>query len=152
METMIEVPCYLSKVAPLPATDAPESFDRWYRNHVAGAGDRSAVSVPEGELVVEAGSLQRYESPELAHPCRRVRGRLRSRNALVRDVAVELELGPWSRARSELAIRYAGRRGPGARRSRRFQVLGADVLEVLTATLLWHHADDDFDERVIIAA
>jgi hypothetical protein len=153
VETTIEVPCYLSKVTPLPAADAPESFDRWYRDNVTGPGARSAVAMPEGELVIEAGSLERYACPELAHPYRRVRGRLRSRNALVRDVAVEVELGPWSRVRSELAIRYAGRRGPGARRSRLFQTLGADVLEVLTATLLWHNsADDGLDERVIIAA
>jgi hypothetical protein len=150
VETTIETPCYLSKVATLPARIAPELFDRWCRTV---AGPSPAVTVPDGDLVIDHGTLERYASPGAAYPYRRLRGRLRFRSPFVRDVDVEVELAPWSGAKSELALRCAGRRAPGVRRRARFHALGIDVLGVLTGTLAWYHAQaDEVDERVIVAA
>ncbi len=153
MKTTNQVPCYLSRVTALPTSLAPEVFDAWCRHSSRDAGASTVVTVPDGDLVIDPTSIECFAAPGFAEPYRRVQGTLRFRNRWVRDLGVEVELGPWSSTHSEVAVRCAGRRTPGSRRGERFVALGIDVLDVLTATLAWHRTQaESVDERVTIAA
>jgi hypothetical protein len=153
VDTIIQVPCHLSRVAALPTAEAPALFDEWCRQSARDADAPVAVTVPGGDLVIDPESLERFTAPGYAHPFRRVGGTLRFRNRWVRDLDVEVELGPWSGTHSEVALRYAGRRVPGARRGDRFAALGSHVLDVLTARLSWYRAQfEPAVGRVVIAA
>lgn len=86
---------YLSRVIALPVAVAEAVFDDVTRSVGASAhADPTAL----GTALL---------------PARRIRTRLGSRIPGT-GVAVEVELAPWSRSRSEVAVRYGGNRQPRA--------------------------------------
>jgi hypothetical protein len=86
---------YLSRVIALPVAVAEAVFDDVTRSVGASAhADPTAL----GTALL---------------PARRIRTRLGSRIPGA-GVAVEVELAPWSRSRSEVAVRYGGNRQPRA--------------------------------------
>ncbi len=86
---------YLSRVVDLPVAIAEVLFDDATQS--LGPADRPEPAAMGTVLL----------------PARRIRTRLRT-SIPWPGVPVEVELSPWSRSRSEVAVRYAGNRRPRA--------------------------------------
>ncbi|MCU1374951.1 MAG: hypothetical protein JWO68_2237 [Actinomycetia bacterium] len=108
---------YVSRVIALPPGVAQQVFDacrvdRQYRSAVP-----SRWTVPAGpsiRLELDGPGHTVAPDPTRSWALRACRGVLRS-NRLVGPFDVELELNPWSGARSEIGLRLVGRKRPSAR-------------------------------------
>jgi hypothetical protein len=145
---------HISRLVDLPADLAKEAFDAVAAGHAGGEGGGAwRVVVSSGRLDLARPEIV-SASPRTYWPYRRVRGRLRPAGTW-RGLAVELELLPWSDARTELGLALI--RGPGPLTvglNRPYLRVGGDVLEGLRlamedwlVALLWGFttaAEDEF--------
>jgi hypothetical protein len=119
---------YISRVADLP----PSLADVAFADRVRRADGHLAV--PSGTFRVDAVLPRPQPCTNTLLPLQRVRGRLQ-RGGLGVSIPVELELTPWSNARTDVGLRYMGRRIPGGRARSRYFAIGSEVVELLVAAL-----------------
>jgi hypothetical protein len=115
METVLRCG-YLSRVVDLPVAIAEVLFDD--ATQTLGPATRSDPA-PLGTAML---------------PLRRVRTRLRAPIPWA-GIPVEVELMPWSRSRSEVGVRYAGRRRPRAVARYVYETRAPRLLEAVTGAI-----------------
>ena len=107
---------YLSRVVDLPVAIAEVLFDDVTRS--LGPADRRDPATISTVLL----------------PARRIRTRLPAPIPFP-SVPVEIELAPWSRSRSEVAVRYAGKGRPRAVARRVYEAAVPHLLDGVTAAI-----------------
>ena len=107
---------YLSRVVPLPVAVAVSVFDEVTRS--LGASTHADPTVLGTALL----------------PARRIRSRLGSQIPWA-GVPVEVELAPWSRSRSEVAVRYGGNRQPRALSRHVYEKRAPALLDEITGAI-----------------
>jgi hypothetical protein len=120
----------MSGVVEAPVDDAARALDLL----VGDAAGEVRVEIPGGGLVLRSAPCLQGP-PGTYAPVRRLSGTLRF--DVVRTVAVELELFPWSAQAAELVLRPGGRRPP--RLVERY-LAAADVALRRLTTLVDHRA------------
>ena len=128
---------YMSRVVDLTVDDAASTFDAWTsdrRGHRLAAGS--------GSLRIDHVSNGANFPGRALGPVARAYGWLRTRAFAY--ARVEIELSAWSTTRSEVGLRYAGRRRPGYLAARAYNQIGPDVIDdVATALAAGRRAKTD---------
>ncbi len=118
----------MSRVIDLPVDDAAAAFHAWTRD---ARGDR--LDVVSGSLRIDRITNGSAFPGHALGPVARAYGWVRTRTfAFAR---VEIELSAWSTTRSEVGLRYAGRRRPGFVAAGAYNQVGPDVIEMIAAAL-----------------
>lgn len=117
----------MSRVVDLPVDAAASAFDTWAR----GAGRRLAVG--PGSLRIDRVANGSAFPGRALGPVARAYGWLRTRSFAY--ARVEIEVSAWSTTRSEVGLRYAGRRRSGFLAARAYNLVGPDVIELIAAAM-----------------
>ena len=118
---------YVSRVLPLPGDVARQVFDACRVDRQYRSADHDRWAVPAGtRFLLEVRGPGHVPDGFALRSCP---GKLHL--GLVGSCAVELELNPWSRTQSEVALRLVGRRRP----SSRYLDGAAAVVDALAAEL-----------------
>jgi hypothetical protein len=144
VQTITSPLTYMSVLLDIPPEDADAAFDRCrtdLTSRTAKGRGRWSIEL-EGARVELRGGGRRCEPPRpsAVWPLRVVGGTLRSRGAVWR-VPVELQLFPWSEARTELGLRPARRWLPRFLVAEPYFLYGRAALEQLGSEIVeWAHA------------
>ena len=123
---------YVSHLLDLPPEVAGLHFDLTCLHLVADG--RPVLAVRSGRLELDRPHRP-VEGLRAYRPCRAVRGTLQPMGWWASDIAVDLELLPWSATRSEVALVAGPVRDPVRIGEHRFLRLAHDVLDLFVDAL-----------------
>jgi hypothetical protein len=131
---------YVSRIVTVAPDEVEAAFDAMRRG-----GDSYVINVPGGRLELKGdGALRRPEGARY-YPLRQVKGVLHL--GRLQAIDVDVELLPWSKDQSEIAVRPAGRTPFGVRDSY-FAVAGTAADRLATAVEAFHRDSVHLPERV----
>lgn len=118
----------MSRVVDSSVDDAASAFDAWTR-HTQGR----RFDVDLGSLRIDRVTNGSAFPGRALGPVARAYGWLRTRAFAY--ARIELELSAWSTTKSEVGLRYAGRRRPGVLAARAYNQVGPEVIDAVAAAV-----------------